>query len=165
MLTCPVLRNLHRASLSVTLSTSALTHASKMYSSTQSTGSLQAPLPYANKIFRSSTNTPNGEVSQYTVFHYNQSADNPNIVWAEYSGGSITRGFLIATVQSDQSLDARYQHVNVDGELRTGVCRSVPETLEGGRIRLLERWRWTSGDGSSGESVVEEVRREDEVTV
>lgn len=115
-------------------------------------------LLYANKTFRSQSNTSNGEVSPSTTFHYNQDARNPHIVWAEYSGGSITRGFLIATVQEDQSLDARYQHVNEDGELRTGVCRSVPEVLGDGRVRLIERWRWTSGDGSSGESVVEEVR-------
>lgn len=121
----------------------------------------QMSLPYANKVFRSSSNTPNGEVSQSTTFHYNQSPEDPHIVWAEYSGGSITRGFLIATVSNDQSLDARYQHVNVDGELRTGICRSVPEVLGDGRIRLLEKWKWTSGDGSSGESVVEEVRVDD----
>lgn len=115
-------------------------------------------LLYANKIFRSQSNTSNGEVSASTTFRYNQDAQNPHIVWAEYSGGSITRGFLIATVQEDQSLDARYQHVNEDGELRTGMCRSVPEVLEDGRVRLNEKWKWTSGDGSSGESVVEEVR-------
>lgn len=61
-------------------------------------------------------------------------------------------------MQEDQSLDARYQHVNEDGELRTGMCRSTPEVLEDGRVRLNEKWKWTSGDGSSGESVVEEVR-------
>lgn len=121
---------------------------------------LSSSLPYANKTFRSQSNTSNGEVSSSTTFHYNQDAQNPHIVWAEYSGGSITRGFLIATVQEDQSLDARYQHVNENGELRTGMCRSVPEVLSDGRIRLNERWKRTSGDGSSGESVVEEVRGE-----
>lgn len=115
-------------------------------------------LLYANKTFRSQSNTSNGEVSASTTFRYNQDTQNPHIVWAEYSGGSITRGFLIATVQEDQSLDARYQHVNKDGELRTGMCRSMPEVLEDGRVRLNEKWKWTSGDGSSGESVVEEVR-------
>lgn len=112
-------------------------------------------LTYADKVFRSSSNSPNGEVSSATTFHYHQEG---NIVWAEYGGGSITRGFLIATVQNDQSLDARYQHVNNRGELMTGRCRSTPEILEDGRIRLLEKWKWTSGDESQGESVVEEVR-------
>lgn len=51
----------------------------------------------------------------------------------------------------------RYQHVNAEGELMTGICRSTPEVLADGRIRLHEKWRWTSGDLSSGESIIEEV--------
>ncbi|MFD2572997.1 n-acetylglutamate synthase [Spirosoma soli] len=109
---------------------------------------------YDNKIFRSVTNTANGEVSGDTLFHYHQKGQ---IVWAEYGGGEISKGFLIATVQADDSLDVRYQHVNAAGELMTGRCQSTPEQLPDGRIRLYERWQWTSGDESSGESIVEEV--------
>jgi hypothetical protein len=54
-------------------------------------------------------------------------------------------------------LDMRYGHVGADGALRTGECRSEPERLPDGRLRLHERWRWTSGDGSAGASVVEEI--------
>ncbi len=109
---------------------------------------------YADRTFRSVSNTDNGEVSGDTLFHYHQS---DALVWAEYAGGSIVKGFLIATVQPDNSLDMRYQHVNRAGELMTGVCHSTPETLPDGRLRLHERWQWTSGDGSSGESVIDEV--------
>ena len=109
---------------------------------------------YDNKTFRSVTNTANGEVSGDTVFHYHQ---QDRIVWAEYAGGSIARGFLLATVREDYSLDMRYQHVNTRGDLMTGRCHSTPERLPDGRLRLHERWQWTSGDGSSGESVLEEV--------
>jgi hypothetical protein len=56
-------------------------------------------------------------------------------------------------------LDARYQHVNTSGELMTGQCKSTPEVLPDGRLRLHESWRWTSGDMSEGRSVVEEVAR------
>lgn len=109
---------------------------------------------YDNKTFRSVANTENGEVGGETLFHYHQ---QDQIVWAEYSGGAIVKGFLIATVDSHHRLDMRYQHVNVQGELMTGHCQSTPERLPDGRIRLHERWQWTSGDQSSGESVVEEV--------
>ena len=109
---------------------------------------------YDNKIFRSVSNTSNGEVGDETRFHYRQ---QDRIVWAEYSGGSIVKGFLIATVQPDDCLEMRYEHVNTQGELMTGRCYSTPEHLPDGRIRLHERWQWTSGDGSSGESVVEEI--------
>ncbi len=53
----------------------------------------------------------------------------------------------------------RYQHVNRDGELMTGHCRSTPELLPDGRLRLHESWQWTSGDGSRGESIIEEIKR------
>lgn len=109
---------------------------------------------YDNKTFRSVTNTPNGDVSGDTLFHYHQ---QDQIVWADYSGGAIVKGFLIATVLEDNCLDMRYQHVNTQGELMTGKCHSTPEHLPDGRIRLHERWQWTSGDNSSGESIVDEV--------
>lgn len=114
---------------------------------------------YDNKTLTSLSNTPNGEVTADTTFHYHQDG---NIVWAEYSGGSVVKGFLIATVREgaevEGTLDMRYQHVNKEGELMTGKCVSVPERLEDGRLRMRETWEWTSGDRSKGESVVEEVR-------
>lgn len=110
---------------------------------------------YEGKIFISKSNTANGEVDSSTRFEYHQSDDGP-IVWAEYKGGSIVKGFLIATVKSDGSLDARYEHVNVENVLMTGRCISTPEQLSDGRLRLHERWQWTSGDLSAGTSVVEE---------
>jgi hypothetical protein len=109
---------------------------------------------YHNKSFRPVANTDNGEVSGDTVFYYRQSG---NIVTAEYAGGSIVKGHLIALVDEQGCLDMRYHHVNTDGALQTGICRSVPEILPDGRIRLHETWQWTSGDGSVGASVVEEV--------
>lgn len=110
---------------------------------------------YNNKTFRPVTNAANGEVDGETRFHYHQQG---NIVWAEYSGGSVARGSLIATVRDDdQTLDMRYHHVNLKGELMTGQCRSTPVRLPDGRLQLREKWQWTSGDCSSGESVIEEV--------
>lgn len=72
-------------------------------------------------------------------------------------GGAIRAGHLIALVLADGSLDVRYHHVNQSGALMTGVCRSVPDRLPDGRVRLHERWTWTSGDLSSGQSIVEEI--------
>ena len=109
---------------------------------------------YDKKIFRSVANTDNGEVSAATTFWYQQDGE---VVWAEYRGGSVVKGFLIAKVLHDGALDMTYQHLNTDGQFRTGVCHSTPEILTDGRIRLHERWRWTNGDGSEGASVIEEV--------
>jgi hypothetical protein len=116
-------------------------------------------LLYDNRAFRSTSNSGTGEVSSATIFHYHQSSTRPHIVWAEYSGGSIVQGNLIATVARDNVLDMRYHHVNDRGELMTGQCESRPEVLEDGRLRMHEKWRWTGGGQGEGESIIEEVSK------
>lgn len=108
---------------------------------------------YDGKTFKPIQNTANGETSGDTVFHYRQAG---NILTAEYAGGRIKAGHLIGLVGADGKIDMRYHQVNDAGELMTGVCRSVPEWMENGKIRLHETWEWTSGDRSSGQSVIEE---------
>ena len=110
---------------------------------------------YHYRRFVPVSNSANGEVSPEVVFHYIQSG---RIVTCGYAGGRIVSGQLIALVDDEGCLDMRYHEVNDRGELMTGWCRSTPEVLPDGRIRLHEEWRWTSGDGSSGSSVLEEVR-------
>ena len=109
---------------------------------------------YHQKTFKSVANTVNGEVGEQTLFHYQQ---QNNVVWAEYSGGAIVKGFLVAKVIENDALDMRYEHINSAGEIMTGLCLSTPEVLPDGRIRLHEKWQWTSGDLSSGESIIEEI--------
>lgn len=109
---------------------------------------------YDGRIFASVKNSATGEVGSETKFHYNQDS---YIVWAEYAGGEIVRGHLIAVCDDEGGLDMRYHHVNKKGELLTGVCASTPEILPDGRIRLHEKWQWTCGDNSSGESTIEEI--------
>lgn len=109
---------------------------------------------YHNRIFRSLSNTDNGEVSGDTTFSYKQQG---NIVTACYGGGSIANGHLIATVDAEGVLTMRYHHVNTSGELMTGVCTSTPQIMPNGKIRLHEKWQWTSGDQSQGESIIEEI--------
>jgi hypothetical protein len=50
----------------------------------------------------------------------------------------------------------RYHQVNDKDELMTGICKSIPEILENGKIRLHENWEWTSDDKSKGTSIIEE---------
>ena len=109
---------------------------------------------YNNKRFRALTNTPNGETSSDTIFEYFQDG---NVLTGNYSGGEILHGHLIGIVDAQGNIDMRYHHVSKDLTLKTGVCRSKPEILEDGRIQLHEEWQWTSGDGSSGKSTIEEI--------
>jgi len=109
---------------------------------------------YDGKMFRTAENTENGEVNGETIFHYHQSG---NLVWAEYSGGGIALGRLIAVVDEHGNLDMRYHHVNDRNEMMTGVCKSTPERLASGKLRMHEEWEWTCRDRSKGYSTLEEV--------
>lgn len=109
---------------------------------------------YDKRVFKSVQNSETGEVSAETRFYYHQKG---NVVWAEYSGGEIIFGNLIAKVFDDDSLEMSYQHLNKQGELMTGKCLSKPEILANKKIRLHEKWQWNCGDFSEGESIVEEV--------
>ncbi len=108
---------------------------------------------YSGKTFKPIVNSENGETSGDTLFHYKQKG---NILTAEYSGGKIKYGHLVALVDKDGNIDMRYHQVNEQGELMTGICKSTPEILANGKIRLYEKWQWTSGDLSKGESIIEE---------
>lgn len=109
---------------------------------------------YHNKTFRPVSNTENGETSGETVFLYRQTG---HILTSEYAGGRIISGHLIGLVDESGNIDMRYHQVNDKGEIMTGTCRSVPEILPDGKIRLHETWQWTSGDLTAGKSVIEEV--------
>lgn len=106
-----------------------------------------------NKTFTLLANSENGEVSKNTVFRYHQ---NNSLVWADYEGGEIVKGFLLGTIESDK-LNFVYQHLNIQGELMTGKCISIPEINSNGKILLHESWQWTCKDYSSGESTLIEV--------
>lgn len=111
-------------------------------------------ISYDGRRFHSVENSASGEVGPETVFAYRQDGE---VVSATYEGGGVRSGVLIATADGEGNLDARYGHVNASGKLMTGECRTTPEVLPDGRLRLHEEWRWTSGDGSSGRSLVEEI--------
>ena len=108
---------------------------------------------YNNKTFRPVSNTENGETSAETIFHYKQTG---NILTAAYFGGKIKAGQLIGIVDEQGTIEMRYQQVNDKNELMTGICNSKSEILPNGKIRLHESWRWTSGDCSEGNSIIEE---------
>jgi hypothetical protein len=108
---------------------------------------------YNNKVFRPIINTENGETSDETIFLYRQVG---NILTSEYSGGKIIKGHLIGLVDENGTIEMRYHQINNKGELMTGICISTPEILQNGKIRLHENWRWTCGDNSKGQSVIEE---------
>ena len=109
---------------------------------------------YNNKKFRPIQNSKNGETSGETIFKYKQTG---NILTSKYKGGQIVKGHLIGLVDENGNIEMRYHQVNKKGELMTGICFSKPELNAEGKIRLYEDWKWTSGDKSSGQSILEEI--------
>jgi hypothetical protein len=112
------------------------------------------PVWFGGRLFKPVQTEGSSETSSETIFKYEQKG---NLVTATYSGGEIEFGQLIALVKSDYTLDMRYQHRNKSGDLMTGICRSTPELLENGRLRLHEKWQWTCRDKSRGTSILEEI--------
>lgn len=108
---------------------------------------------YNGKVFKPIQSTANSETSNDTVFTYKQ---QDNILTSEYSGGMIKYGHLIGIVAKDGTINMSYHQINLDNEIMTGVCTSKPIILPNGKIRLYEKWKWTSGDKSEGESILEE---------
>lgn len=110
-----------------------------------------APFTVNGKQFVAIENSESGEVSAQTTFCYHQKGD---IIWAEYAGGSVIRGFLVGTIDNQNHLHFTYQHINIEKVLKSGACDSVPKTVNG-KLRFYEKWKWT--DGEEGESVIEEI--------
>lgn len=109
---------------------------------------------YHNKKFRTIQNSENGETTQETIFEYQQVG---KVLTSEYKGGQIVQGHLIGLVDEKGNIEMRYHQVNLKGELMTGICCSKPKLFANGKIRLNESWQWTSGDKSSGTSILEEI--------
>ena len=109
---------------------------------------------YNHKSFRPIQNTDNGETSPETVFYYKQEG---NIISSEYKGGKIIYGHLIGLVDKEGCIEMSYHQINSNNEIMTGKCFSKPEILINGKIRLHETWQWTSGDLSTGTSIIEEI--------
>ena len=106
------------------------------------------------KKFRSISNTDNGEVSDETIFMYHQNGIH---VWAEYSGGAIIKGDLIAIKNNDGTLNMYYHHINKKNEIMVGKCISTPSLTNQGKLLFTEKWQWLNGDCSSGESAIVEM--------
>lgn len=94
-----------------------------------------------NKIFTAVQNSESGEVSNQTRFHYFQ---QDKMIWAEYQGGEILKGFLIGKWISDCQIEFSYQHLNQRLENRLG----------------RERWQWLD-TLETGQSQIIEMNRED----
>jgi len=109
---------------------------------------------YDGRLFRPVETRGRSQTSEDTIFQYSQKGD---LLTGKYSGGDIEIGHILGLVDEKGRLNFRYHHLTFEGHLMTGKCKSRPEVLSNGKIRLHERWQWTCGDFSKGSSLLEEI--------
>ena len=104
---------------------------------------------FNNKTFHLLQNSEKGEVDKSTTFHYAQEGD---IISAEYRGGIIRCGKIIALIQEDQ-LDMLYQCITIDNELKAGKAKADISLNSIVKIILRLNWKWLNDNDESGESL------------
>ncbi|MCB9203327.1 MAG: hypothetical protein H6604_09855 [Flavobacteriales bacterium] len=103
---------------------------------------------FNNKTFLLIQNTENGQVNSETVFKYKQDG---NLVTADYFGGSIKYGKIIASLQGDK-LDMLYQCLTTENELKAGKAMATITLTEQGKIKLNLNWQWLTNQDEKGQS-------------
>lgn len=104
------------------------------------------------KVFTAIQNSETGEVSNQTKFYYYQ---QDQMVWAEYSGGEILKGFLIGKWVNASQIEFTYQHLNQKLENRLGCCVTTFE-VQNGKLVGIEHWQWLD-TLEQGSSLIKEI--------
>lgn len=108
--------------------------------------------PLDGVVFAGVSNSADGDVGTATRFTYHQDGA---VVWAEYGGGDVVRGYLVGTRDGAQ-LQFRYVHVDAAGATASGRCSSEIVIGAAGGVELHEDWAWESRPGT-GRSVVAQI--------
>lgn len=112
---------------------------------------------YEGRSFRSAS-AETSTASDAPVGHYHQRGST---VWAEFSGGTVVRGYLVGRQTDDGRLDLAYCQFLADDTVVSGRCVSTPEILPNGRIRLREEWERLGEGAGRGVSYIEEITERD----
>ena len=103
------------------------------------------------RMYVSST-AADGVVDSATRLHFTQQGER---VVARYAGGSVMRGWLVGRLSGSELL-FRYAQSEATGHVHGGRSVCQVERLSTGRIRIIERFTWTSRPGG-GTNVFDEV--------
>jgi hypothetical protein len=102
-----------------------------------------------NKTFLLVENSKKGTVNSETQFHYSQKGQ---LVTAEYYGGPIVYGKIIALLKND-TLDMLYQCLTTDNELKTGKAMGKITFTENNKMKMKLNWQWLDKTKEKGTSV------------
>lgn len=108
---------------------------------------------FNNKKFALIQNSENGQVNTQTIFEYKQ---NGNLVTADYFGGTIKYGKIIADLQGDK-LSMLYQCLTTDNELKAGKAIAEISVSENEKIKLKLNWEWLTNGNDKGTSEYIEI--------
>ena len=108
---------------------------------------------FHNKTFYLLENSEKGKVNSETVFKYQQ---KENIVTADYSGGTIKSGKIIATLDND-ILNMIYQCVTIGNELKAGKAIAKVSFTKTNKIHLKLNWQWLNKSKEKGVSEYIEI--------
>ncbi len=105
-------------------------------------------IDFNNKTFFLIENSDKGKVNSETRFEYKQDG---NLVTADYHGGTIIYGKIIALLNGDQ-LDMRYQCLTTANELKAGKAIAKITALPNGKLKLKLNWEWLGSTNETGVS-------------
>ncbi len=108
---------------------------------------------FNHKNFALLQNSANGKVTGETVFKYKQNGD---LVTADYSGGTIKYGKIIAILKGDE-LEMIYQCVTTDNQLKAGKAIAKITLTDDGNMKLSLNWEWLADGNEKGKSEYIEV--------
>lgn len=101
---------------------------------------------FHNKTFSLIENSNRGKASSETIFKYKQEG---NLVTADYSGGSIKYGKIIANLEDDK-LNMLYQCITTENELKAGKALANIILTKNNKIKLSLNWQWLNDKKESG---------------
>ena len=108
---------------------------------------------FDNKRFALIQNSESGQVNSETIFEYKQ---QDNLVTADYFGGTIKYGKIIADLKNDE-LNMLYQCLTTDNQLKAGKAIAKISLTENAKIKLCLNWEWLTNGNEKGVSEYIEI--------
>lgn len=108
---------------------------------------------FNNKRFALIQNSDSGQVNSETVFEYKQEG---NLVTADYFGGTIRYGKIIAAFKDDE-LNMLYQCLTTDNELKAGKAIAKISLTDSGKTKMNLNWEWLTNGNEKGTSEYIEI--------
>jgi hypothetical protein len=96
---------------------------------------------------------PNGVVNHLTIFNF---SEDGRIVSAIYSGGLISRGYLVGAIEGNKLSFSFCQIDNSDSHHSGRSICDISFNTEG-KLRLTEHFVWDSNDLKAGVNILQEL--------